>query len=92
MSSNSLCVMPKPKYETWFMEGKLVKDFHYIEVEDDFSNAEEKIKFYSKNIDKSLKIMENAHDYVQQFKNRKLEKLVSILVLDKFFKKSDQSN
>ena len=25
--------MPKPKYETWFMEGKLVKDFHYIEVE-----------------------------------------------------------
>lgn len=92
MSSNSLCVMPKPKYETWFMEGKLIKDFHYIEVEDDFSNAEEKIKFYSKNIDKSLKIMENAHDYVQQFKNRKLEKLVSILVLDKFFKKSDQSN
>ena len=51
-----------------------------------------KIKFYSKNIDKSLKIIENAHDYVQQFKNRKLEKLVSILVLDKFFKKSDQSN
>ena len=28
--------MPKPKYETWFM-GKLIKDFHYIEVEDDFS-------------------------------------------------------
>ena len=23
MSSNSLCVMPKPKYETWFMEGKI---------------------------------------------------------------------
>ena len=45
MSSNSLCVMPKPKYETWFMEGKLIKDFHYIEVEDDFSNAEEKLSF-----------------------------------------------
>ena len=56
MSSNSLCVMPKPKYETWFMEGKLIKDFHYIEVEDDFSNAEQKINFYSKNIDQSLKL------------------------------------
>ena len=30
MSSNSVCVMPKPKYETWFMEGKLNPDFHYI--------------------------------------------------------------
>ena len=65
---------------------KLIKDFHYIEAEDDFSNAEEKLSFTART-DKSLKIMENAHDYVQQFKNRKLEKLVSILVLDKFFKK-----
>ena len=43
MSSNSLYAMPKPKYETWFMEGKLIKDFHYIEVEDDFSNERKKL-------------------------------------------------
>ena len=29
----SMCYA-KPKYETWFMEGKLIKDFHCIEVED----------------------------------------------------------
>ena len=91
MSSNSLCVMPKPKYETWFMEGKLIKDFHYIEVEDDFSNAERKIRFYMKNIDKCLKIIENANCYTEQFKDPKLEKLISLLVLDKFFEKSNQN-
>ena len=91
MSSNSLCVMPKPKYETWFMEGKLIKDFHYIEVKDDFSNAERKIRFYMKNIDKCMKIIENANSYTEQFKDPKLEKLISLLVLDKFFKKSNQN-
>ena len=30
MSSNSVCVMPKPKYETWFMEGTLKPDFHFV--------------------------------------------------------------
>ena len=73
MSSNSLCVMPKPKYETWFMEGKLIKDFHYIEVKDDFSNAERKIHFYMKNIDKCLKIIENANRFTKQFKDPKLD-------------------
>ena len=92
MSSNSLCVMPKPKYETWFMEGRLIKDFHYIEVEDDFSDAESKIHYYLKNIQKSLKIIENANLYIKQFKNFEQEKLISLMVLNKFFKYSNQTN
>ena len=91
MSSNSLCVMPKPKYETWFMEGRLIKDYHYIEVKDDFSDAEEKIYFYINNTEKSLKIVENANNYVKQFKNLKQEKLISLLVLNKFFQYSNQT-
>ncbi len=91
MSSNSLCVMPKPKYETWFMEGRLIKDYHYIEVEDDFSDAEEKIYFYINNTEKSLKIIDNANNYVKQFKNLKQEKLISLLVLNKFFQYSNQT-
>ena len=92
MSSNSLCVMPKPKYETWFMEGRLIKDFHYIEVENDFSDAEDKIKYYLKNIDKSIKIIENANQYIKQFKDLEQERLISLMVLNKFFKYSDQTN
>jgi len=92
MSSNSVCVMPKPKYETWFMEGTLKPGIHYVEVNDDFSNAEEKIKYYSEHTDEALKIIENAHTHVNQFKNSKKEKLISLLVLDKYFSLSGQNN
>tara|TARA_B110000444_G_scaffold101062_1_gene95541 strand:- start:784 stop:1764 length:981 start_codon:yes stop_codon:yes gene_type:complete len=90
MSSNSACVMPKPKYETWFMEGTLQPDFHYIKINDDFSDAEEKIKYYSKHTDKALKIITNAQNYVDQFQNKKREKIISILVMNRYFSLSGQ--
>ena len=37
-----------------------------------------------------MKIIENANRYTEQFKDPELEKLISLLVLDKFFKKSNQ--
>ena len=92
MSSNSVCVMPKPKYETWFMEGKLQDGIHYIEVKDDFSDAEEKIKYYSKHTDEALQIINNAHDYIEQFKDSKQERLISLLVLNKYFSLSGQND
>ena len=36
MSSNSVAVMPRPKYESWFMEGRLQPGVHYIEIKDDY--------------------------------------------------------
>ena len=45
MSSNSVCVMPKPKYESWFMEGKLKDGVHYIKVKDDFLMQRKKSNF-----------------------------------------------
>ena len=92
MSSNSVCVMPKPKYETWFMEGRLKSGIHYIEVKDDFSDAEEKIKYYSKHTDEALQIINNAHDYIEQFKDSKQERLISLLVLNKYFSLSGQND
>ncbi len=85
MSSNSIAVMPKPKFETWFMEGKLIPDIHYICIKDDFSDLDEKLEFYSKNTDKAKEIIKNAHNYVEQFKYEKREDLISILVLKKYF-------
>lgn len=46
MSSNSLAVMPKPTCETWFMEGRLIPNYHYVEVKPDFSDLEERMKYY----------------------------------------------
>ncbi len=90
MSSNSIAVMPKPKYETWFMEGLLVADFHYIEIKDDFSDLEEKLNYYIENPDKAESILKNAHKFVNQFKNLDLENILSLLVIQKYFKVTNQ--
>ena len=82
MSSNSVCIMPKPNYETWFREGMLVSGFHYIEVENDFSNIEEKFLYYLDNVDECIKISRNANNYCHKFKNknynRKLARAVTL--------------
>lgn len=69
MSSNSLCFMLKPKYETWFMEGTLIPDFHYVLIDDDFSNIKAKYDFYLSHPDEALKIIKQAQAYVEPFKD-----------------------
>ena len=91
MSSNSVCVMPKPKYETWFMEGLLVADVHYIIIKDDYTDLEQRLNYYINNQDKALQIIENANAYVQQFKNQENETLISLLTLKKYFEKTNQT-
>jgi hypothetical protein len=90
MSSNSLAVMPRPKFETWFMEGTLIPDHHYVLLKDDYSDLEEKLKYYSTNTKAALDIIKNANEYVTQFKNKKREDLISFLVLEKYFYKTGQ--
>ncbi|MFW6042891.1 MAG: glycosyl transferase family 90 [Marinilabiliaceae bacterium] len=90
MSSNSLAVMPRPRYETWFMEGRLIPDFHYVEIKDDFSDLQNKIEFYSQNPKMAWTIIDNAHQFISQFGDRRKEKLISLLVIDKYFECTGQ--
>ena len=85
MSSNSIAVMPKPYYETWFMEGTLKPDYHYIEVKPDFSDLEEKMDYYTAHPDEAQAIINHAHEYVEQFKDKQREDIISLMVLDKYF-------
>lgn len=85
MSSNSIAVMPRPRYETWFMEGTLIPGYHYIEVNDDFSDVEDKLDYYSGHIDEALAIIRHANEYVAQFRDKGRERLISLFVLDKYF-------
>lgn len=90
MSSNSLAVMPKPKFETWYMEGTLIPNHHYVEIKDDYSDLEERLNFYINNPQEANKIIQNAHSYVNQFSNQAQEDLISLLVLEKYFYKTGQ--
>jgi hypothetical protein len=85
MSSNSLAVMPKPKFETWFMEGTLIANHHYVEIKDDYSDLEERLNYYINNPHEALHIIRNAHDYVEEFEDKEREDLISLLVLEKYF-------
>jgi hypothetical protein len=87
MSSNSLCLMPKPKYETWFMEGRLKAGFHYVELNSELSDLEEKINYYNEHPQEAKKI-----SYVEQFLNPRRELLLGVLVAEKYdhLRKSNQ--
>lgn len=90
MSSNSIAVMPKPRFETWFMEKTLIPNYHYIEIKRDYSDLEEKLNYYINDTEACLKIIKNANNYTTQFKDTKREKLISLLVLEKYFVKTLQ--
>lgn len=91
MNSNSLAVMPKPTCETWFMEGKLIPDYHYVEIKSDYSDLKERMEYFMEHTDEALAIISHAHEWCAQFFDKKREKLISILVLDKYFKMTGQN-
>lgn len=85
MSSNSIAVMPKPKFETWFMEGTLIPNYHYIEIKSDYSDLPERLQYYIDHPEEAKKISQNAHQYVKQFQDKDREDLIHLLVLKKYF-------
>lgn len=91
MSSNSIAVMPRPTCETWFMEGKLIPNYHYIEIKPDLSDLEERLKYYIEHVDEACQIINHAHEYVAQFFDSRREDLISLLVLHNYFQATGQS-
>lgn len=90
MSSHSIAVMPKPTCETWFMEGKLIPNYHYIEIKPDYSDLEERLQYYIDHPLEAEAIIKNANQYTEQFKDKKRELLISLLVMEKYFKMTNQ--
>ncbi len=90
MSSNSVAVMPRPTYETWFMEGTLVPEEHYIEIRPDYADLEEKLRHYIAHPAEAERISANAHAHVKQFLDPRRELLTSLLVLQKYFRLTGQ--
>ncbi|MBX1885888.1 glycosyl transferase family 90 [Campylobacter peloridis] len=90
LSSNSLVFAPKMRYETWFMEGKLIPNEHFALIDDDYENVEDLIDYYLTNPLKAKEIIQNAHNYIEQFLDEKMEFYIGILVLAKYFYYSKQ--
>ncbi|MDE5014974.1 lipopolysaccharide A protein, partial [Francisella tularensis subsp. holarctica] len=46
---------------------------------------QEKIDYYNNHPENALKIIKNANEYVNQFKNKHREELISLLVMKNYF-------
>jgi hypothetical protein len=85
MSSNSIAVTPQLTCETWFMEGTLRPNYHYIEVKEDFSDLEERLQYYIGHPEEAEAIIQHAHEFVDQFRDKEREHLTALLVMKKYF-------
>jgi hypothetical protein len=90
LASNSLCFMTKPTCETWFMESRLEAGQHYVRLNDDFEDLEEKILFYERHPGDALAIIRKANEHVAQFQDDQREQLLALLVLYKYFIRTGQ--
>lgn len=90
MSSSSIAVTPRMRYETWYMEGRLIPDVHYIEIKPDFSDLEERMDYYASRPKMAREIIENANEYTRRFRDPELERYVSLAVLQRYFEATGQ--
>ncbi len=90
MASNMLVMSPQLRFETWFMEGCLQPDKHFVLLKDDLSDLEEKVDCFSADPDAAEEIIENAQKWVARFCDPLKERLIATLVLDKYFRLSCQ--
>ena len=81
--------MTKPKFETWFMEGRLIPNYHYVLLKDDYSNLSEKMAYYSEHTQEAKEIVKNAKRFAQQFQNTKRERYISLLVIKRYLEQAN---
>ena len=82
--SNSVVLMPKPTMVSWIMEDKLEEWIHYIPLDNEFNDVEEKYNWCLNNLDKCEEIAMNGKKYIQQFFNKERENLITKIILEKY--------
>ena len=84
MSSNSLAVTPRLTCETWFMEGRLKGDVHFVEIQPDYSDLIEKMDYYTAHPAAAERIIHNANAYVEQFRDERRERYIALRVMQRY--------
>lgn len=84
MSSNSLAVTSRLTCETWFMEGRLKGDVHFVEIQPDYSDLIEKMDYYTAHPAAAERIIHNANAYVDQFRDERRERYIALRVMQRY--------
>jgi hypothetical protein len=85
--SNSVVLMPVPKICSWFMEDKLQPFIHYVPVNDDFSDLENKYNWCLNNDSLCENISRNATQYIEQFMNENKENEITKRVIETYLER-----
>jgi hypothetical protein len=85
LNSNSLVLMPKPTVSSWLMETTLIPNYHYVLLEDDFSNLQEKLIWCENNQQNCKEIIKNANNYMKQFADENYEQFLEKCVIEEYF-------
>lgn len=89
MNSNSVVLMPKPKFETWFCESFLVPNQHYAELQDDFSNLNDVIDDLLSSPSQCHEIAHEAKAYCEPFYNICRQYQLGALIMRKYHSLQD---
>ncbi|MCM1517386.1 MAG: glycosyltransferase family 90 protein [Pseudoflavonifractor sp.] len=84
MSSQSVAVMPEPEFETWYMEGRLIPDVHYLRIAADYSDLHERLDMLEADPAMARRIITEANRWTMQFRDERRERLIATLVIAKY--------
>ena len=87
MNSNSVVIMPRPKFETWFCESQLVAGEHYLEILDDYSDFTDVITGAISDDAKCQYIVNRATEYCHRFRSKARQYELGRHVANQYFKK-----
>ncbi|WP_353980568.1 glycosyl transferase family 90 [Salinicola endophyticus] len=90
LASNSLCFMPPPRFETWFMEGTLEPYVHYVPLAEDCRDMAAKMDYYDAHPAEAEAIVRRANAHVAQFRDPRQELLLGLMVMHKYLALSGQ--
>ncbi len=89
-ASNSIAVMPRPEYETWFEEGRLEAGVHYVEVRKDYEDLPERLAECEARPDLCKAINRAEQEWAARFTDARTELLVGLGVAQRDFEATGQ--
>jgi hypothetical protein len=84
LNSNSLVLMAKPTIVSWLMEDRLISNYHYILVDNEFDDLEERLEWCERNQSRCQQIIKNANDFMKVFKDENNEILLEQKVVTEY--------
>jgi hypothetical protein len=84
LASNSVPVMPPPRYETWLLEGSLLPMVHYVPCDPSTADLDQVLAWCRRNPRKCQAIAEQGKEYIAPFFNERQEQALAARVLDRY--------